>query len=252
MAYCCVVVNKLPENNRLVLYGQVWPDLPVFYAPQVIEINKTRYHVIGVIKDFYTNGMFAPIKPVVMQLIPDQETRILCARTDANSITQMYEFLEAEWKTLFPHKPFDGYYQDDSLSAAQQVNAGIRDNFGLLAIFALFLAVTGLYSMVSLNINKRIKEIGIRKVMGASVGSIIEKINRQFIIIMILSGMIGGIFGYYFMDAFMADVFDYYIPLGPPIYLLSFGIILVITTITSGRKIYRAAMTNPANSLRYE
>ena len=219
---------------------------------QVIEINKDRFHIIGIVEDFYTNGMFAPIKPVVMQLIPDDQVTILCARTDIQKTTEIYEFLEAEWKELFPHKPFEGYYQDNSLSAAQQVNSGIRDNFGLLAVFALFLAVTGLYSMVSLNINKRTKEIGIRKVLGASIGNIMEKINRQFAIILIIAGIIGGTIGYYFMDAFMADVFTYYMPIGPSIYLISFGLILIVAGLTSGRKIYKSATVNPARSLRYE
>ena len=204
------------------------------------------------IGDFLTDGLFAPIQPVILKLVPDDKTRTLCASTDSQNTTEVFTFLEEQWKELFPHKPFEGYYQDDSLGQAQQVNRGIRDNFGLLAIFALFLAVIGLYSMVSLNINKRTKEIGIRKVMGASVMSIIEKINRQFVIILLIAFILGGVSGYYFMKAFLSDVFSYYMPMGPVTYILSFGVIMVVFALTSGRKIYKAALANPADSLRYE
>ncbi len=106
--------------------------------------------------------------------------------------------------------------------------------------------------MVPLTINKRTKEIGIRKVMGASLVSIIKKINIQFAIILFISFILGGVSGYYFMQAFLSDAFSYYMPMGPVTFILSYGVILLVFTLTSGRKIYKAALMNPSKSLRYE
>ncbi len=106
---------------------------------QRIQINGKNYPVIGVIRDFLTDGLFEPIQPVILKMVPD------CARTDVHNTTEVFVFLEKRWKELFPYKPFEGYYQDNALGQARQLNKGIRDNSALLALFALFLTVTGLY-----------------------------------------------------------------------------------------------------------
>jgi putative ABC transport system permease protein len=124
--------------------------------------------------------------------------------------------------------------------------------FGLLAFFALFLSVSGLYSTVSLTVNKRIKEIGIRKVMGASVGQIMRLLNNEFSIIILISTLIGCVGGYYFMNQFLSDIFTYHLDIGLMSYVAATFTIMLFTALTSGIRIYRAAMNNPTDSLRYE
>jgi putative ABC transport system permease protein len=219
---------------------------------QTIKMDDKTFYIVGVIKDFMPYGLMSPVRPVVFSLIPEREAMLLCAKADPEQLLHAYQDLNVIWKRLFPNKPFDGYYQEQSAMEAKYVNTGILKNFGLLGIFALILSTTGLYSMVSLNINKRIKEIGIRKVMGASLLQIIHLLNREFLIILTIAGIVGSILGYYFMDAFLTDVFDYRTPLGPGIYIITIGLIFLTAFLTSGQKIIKAARTNPAHSLRYE
>jgi ABC-type antimicrobial peptide transport system permease subunit len=189
---------------------------------------------------------------VVLSLVPESEAMLLCVKAEPEHLSQAYLELNVIWRRLFPNKPFDGYYQEQSAIEAKYVNTGILKNFGLLGIFALILSTTGLYSMVSLNINKRIKEIGIRKVMGASLLQIIHLLNREFLIILTVACITGSILGYYFMDAFLTNVFDYRTPLGPGAYILTMGLIFLTAFLTSGQKIIKAARSNPAHSLRHE
>ncbi|HLF33745.1 MAG TPA: FtsX-like permease family protein [Cyclobacteriaceae bacterium] len=219
---------------------------------QVIKMDGKQYAIIGVIKDFKPYGLYIPIEPVILSLVPDEECTQLCIAGDQASMTALYSSLHNEWKKIFPMKPFEGYYQDQASRDASNTNLGILKQFGVLAIFALFLSIFGLYSMVSLNINKRTKEFGIRKVLGAPVGHIINLVNREFIIILFMASLIGCTMGYYFMEAFLGNIFIYHINIGPGIFILSVLIIFFTAIMTSGRKIYMAANANPAKSLRYE
>jgi ABC-type antimicrobial peptide transport system permease subunit len=160
--------------------------------------------------------------------------------------------MQKSWKQLFPMKPFDGYYQEEAAGYAMNTNNGILTQFTFMGIFALILSTIGLYSMVSLTINKRTKEIGIRKVMGASVMQIIKLVNREFVIILGISSVIGCVMGYYFMKSFLSDIFTYYLEIGAGAFILSVGIIVVTAFATSGRKIYLAAQSDPSRSLKYE
>ena len=166
--------------------------------------NKT-YYIVGVIQNYMPYGLHRPIRPVILKKIPDQDCKMLCVQVEKEKITDVYEGLSTNWKSLFPNKPFEGYYQEEALKEAEYINMGILKQFIVMSIFALFLSTTGLFSMVSLNINKRIKEIGIRKVMGASVYQIFNLLNREFIIILIIASVFGSVLGYYFMKAFLGD-----------------------------------------------
>ena len=149
-------------------------------------------------------------------------------------------------------KPFDGYYQEEAAGYALKVNSGILKQFTFMGIFALVLSTIGLYSMVALNVTKRTREIGIRKALGASTSQIINLINREFIIILGIACLYGCVSGYYFMNKFLGDIFTYYLSIGTSAFVLSILLIVLTAFITSGRKIYTAAQTDPAKSLRYE
>jgi ABC-type antimicrobial peptide transport system permease subunit len=219
---------------------------------QTIKMDDKIYFIVGVIKDFMPYGLHSPVRPVIFSLIPESQAMLLCVRSEPDKLLYVYQELNNKWKALFPNKPFDGYYQEESAMEAKTTNMGILQNFGLLGIFALILSTTGLYAMVSLNINKRTKEIGIRKVMGATVMQIVHLLNREFLIILTIAAITGSILGYYFMNYFLSDVFDYYTPLGPGVYIITISIIFLTAFITSGRKIIKSAHINPASSLHYE
>lgn len=219
---------------------------------QSIYVDNKSYQIVGVVEDFMPYGLYDPIKPSIIRPVAASDYQQLVIRANEEHLPEIMASAQQSWKGLFPTKPFEGFYMEEAAAEALNTNNGILMQFGIMALFALFLSVSGLYSTVSLTVNKRIKEIGIRKVLGASVGQIIRLLNREFSIIIVISTLIGCVGGYYFMNQFLSDIFTYYMDIGLLSYLAAALTILIFTVLTSGIKIYRAAMNNPTDSLRYE
>ena len=242
------------DINESIIVNQQFLDTYSIEDPysQTIKMDNKPYYIVGVIQNYMPYGLHRPIKPVILKKITDQNCKMLCVQAEKEKITEVYDGLLADWKALFPNKPFEGYYQEEALKEAEYINMGILKQFIVMSLFALFLSTTGLFSMVSLNINKRTKEIGIRKVMGASILQIFNLLNREFIIILTIASLFGSILGYYFMKAFLGDVFEHHINMGPSVFIVSIAIVVIFALLTSGRKVYRASQLNPADSLKYE
>ena len=124
--------------------------------------------------------------------------------------------------------------------------------FLFLGIVATILSAIGLFSLVSLNIIKRMKEIGVRKVLGASIPSIVNIVNKEFLIILSIASVLGSVAGYYMADMLMSSIWTYYLPVGPLAFVFAILIMFVISAITVGGKVYKAASANPAYTLRDE
>jgi ABC-type antimicrobial peptide transport system permease subunit len=219
---------------------------------QSIQMDNKSFNIVGVVQDFMPYGLFSPIKPSIIRVVPEIEYQHLVIRADADNLSGILASAQTTWKSQFPHKPFEGFYMEEVAYQAKETNKGIQIQFGIMAIFALFLSVTGLYSIVSLTVNKRIKEIGIRKVLGASVQSVMKLLNREFGIILLVATILGCVGGYYFMDMFLSDIFTYHKEIGPLSFIVATLIIFIPTAFTSGLKIYQVAGRNPTESLRYE
>lgn len=219
---------------------------------ETIRIENRQYFIIGVIKDYMPFGLYSPVQPAILKLVPNEESTLICVRGESSGIPVMFRKMQREWKALFPEKPFEGFFQNDSAANAARTNDSLVKEFILMAIIALLISSSGLYSMISLNVNKRMKEIGIRKVMGASIRQILYLINLQFVLILLISIVLGSVLGYFFMDVFLADIFIYHTPLGPVVFIMTILVIFLGALITAGRKVFLAACINPAKSLRYE
>jgi ABC-type antimicrobial peptide transport system permease subunit len=242
------------DMNESIIVNQKFLETYEIEDPydQAIKMDENIYYIVGVIQNYMPFGLFRPINPVILKKVPDEGCQLLCVNAEKSNLSMVYDELLSNWKSLFPNKPFEGYYQQEALSNAENINTGILKQFIVLSVFALFLSTSGLFSMVSLSINKRIKEIGIRKVMGASVPQIFNLLNREFLIILGIASIFGSVLGYYFMDAFLGDIFDYHLDIGPGVFIVSISIIIIAVLFTSGRKIYQASQLNPAESLKYE
>jgi putative ABC transport system permease protein len=142
--------------------------------------------------------------------------------------------------------------QEDTLEEEKDINRSIKQVYIFLAIVATLLSMTGLYTLVSLSILNRTKEVGIRKVMGAPVSRIYWVLSRGFLINLAIASVIGCLGGYYLCDMMMGSIWEQYLDFTPVIYIYSVLIIFAITAATMAGKIYRAAQMNPTLCLRYE
>jgi ABC-type antimicrobial peptide transport system permease subunit len=124
--------------------------------------------------------------------------------------------------------------------------------YTFLGLVAIIMSVSGLYSLVSLNLQKRTKELGIRKILGAPMPHIIIQASKLFTIIMLISFCIGSLLGSVMVNSLMDSVWEYYVAVNPTVLILAIIILFIIAVATIGYKIKRVAVANPVDSLRYE
>ncbi len=220
---------------------------------KTVYVNDTlALHIIGVSNDVYLYGLWAPINPLIYRLAPEEDYSRIAIRTSKENLHEVNEFLRAEWAELIPNYPYEGQFQEELLEEAKQVNKNIKIIFVFLAICALLLSAIGLYTLVSLSVLNRTKEIGVRKVHGASVKKIMIIITKPFILLIIISSVFGCIGGYYMSKMFMDSLWAEYMNPNTMSFALPVLVILITALITIIWRVYKAAQQNPANSLRYE
>lgn len=238
--------NSIVINERLVKdFG--WEN-PI---GQIVQIDdSTRLSVIGVVKNFYNEGFFNKIEPTGIRFADPKVNYFLMVKSDIDPV-KLYDQLEASWLSVSPNRPFDAEY-DEVIAEANEVNLNIITMFQFLTFVALILSTIGLYTLVSLNIIKRMKEIGVRKVLGATIQEIVVLVNTQFFRLLVVAVIFGAVASYYVLDTLMGSIFEIYqaptvITMLVPVFLL-----VIVAMAFATVRILITALQNPVKSLRYE
>ncbi len=214
--------------------------------------DTTTLTVIGVAEDFYTSGVWQKIEPAILRLSGGDEFGIMAVRASSEDIPAVLDFLGRKWKELSTNQVFNGRTQEDTMQEEKDINGSILKVNLFLAIVASLLSLIGMYNLVSLDIIRRTKEVGIRKIQGAPVPLIMFLVSKKFIIVLIIASILGCAGGYYLSVKLMDSIWDYFVQVGAGI-LMSAALIMIIATMaTLSLKIIRAAMKNPVEALRYE
>ncbi len=149
---------------------------------QEITFDNRSLRIAGVVSDFMTNTPFQPILPAVINPVPMRNWRRCMIKTaDIAQQPKVMAALETKWKQLFPYTPFNVGYQNEMLRDAVEVSDNIANNMVVLAAIAILLSITGLFSLVSLNVLRRMREVAVRRVMGASAGQVAWVLNKSYI-----------------------------------------------------------------------
>ncbi|MEJ2003779.1 MAG: hypothetical protein P8X57_02185, partial [Cyclobacteriaceae bacterium] len=200
----------------------------------------------------YTNALWGPVEPVIFTLADKKNYTRILLKTDPDNLLAVHTILGNEYEKLFPYRIYNGEYMNEDLAEEKLVNSNIITIFSFLGIVALLLSISGLYAMISLNLLRKTKEIGVRKVLGASVPGLIAKLNKPFVIITVISVLIGCIAAYYLVDSLLAMIWEYYAIPGAKSLVLGSLILIVVALATVTGKVFRAASVNPVLSLRNE
>lgn len=217
-----------------------------------VTLDSVRYTVIGVAKDFYNRSVWRPMQACALRLTDPEQFRYLVVRTDLHNVVAANEFLREIWQRLSPNVPYTGFYQDELLAEAVQVNGSIKLLFIYISIAAIAIAAMGLFALSSLIIVKRTKEIGIRKVLGASVAHVVQLLNRQIVAVLVVAAILAALGGYFSLESLMDSIFAYHINLQAWHFVLAGAIVFMIGLITVSSQVYRVATANPVEALRYE
>ncbi len=207
------------------------------------------FQIIGIVNDFHFNSMKKAIDPLVFTL--DERRGFVSFKLSANNLSQTIASLEETWEQFAPSQPFEYSFLNDRFNRIYENEQRIGDIFGVFAFLSIFIACLGLYGLASFTAEQRKKEIGIRKVLGASIASILSLLSKEFIKLVVISFILAAPVAYYFMNEWLTD-FEYRTTLKPLTFIVSGLIALVIAWLTMGSQSYLAARANPATSLKDE
>ncbi|HEY3406061.1 MAG TPA: ABC transporter permease [Ohtaekwangia sp.] len=219
---------------------------------EITWMDTVRYYVVGVVQDIYNKGLWREMDPIMLRYGDKDAVNHILVKAPTDKLVSVNQFMEAKWKEIFPNKMYDGNYMDEELVEADTVNSNLVKMFVFLGIVALMLSATGLFTLVSLNIIKKMKEIGVRKVLGASIGNITRVINLEFVIILLIACLLGAPLGWWLSGALMESIWDYYQSATVASMIISAVILFVASAISIGYKVYNTTKLNPASVLRDE
>jgi ABC-type antimicrobial peptide transport system permease subunit len=211
-----------------------------------------RLNIIGVVEDFYTYGVWQSIEPTILRISKSDQYQVLVVRGNPENLASILGYLSAKWKTIVPNSTFNGRLVEDDMQEEKDINGSILKVNLVLAIVATILSLIGMYNLVSLDILKRTREIGIRKINGAPVPVLMYLISRKYIIILAAASIAGCAGGYFFSRMLLDSIWDYFVDITAGLLLLSVLMMAAATFMTAVLKILKAALQNPAESMRYE
>jgi ABC-type antimicrobial peptide transport system permease subunit len=235
--------------NRKFVNDFGWKDA---IGKTVTLYDTTKLTVVGVVEDFYLYGVWQAIEPLMMRISGSDRYGILAVRAKAEDLPGVLEYLSSKWKSMSTNFIFGGRFQNDLMQEGEDINNSILKVNLFLAIVATLLSLVGIYNLVSIDTIKRTKEIGIRKIQGASVSLIMYLVSRKYLVILLISSVAGAAAGYYLSIGLMDSIWDYFVKIGAGILITASMIMIVATLLTISFKVIRAATRNPAESLRYE
>ena len=207
--------------------------------------------VIGMVKDIYFDGgLWEPLEPMLMRYVDQEDYRFLSVRTNTEDLKAVKTLMDEKWGVLFPDKLSTVQFMDEEKADMALVNNNIKLLFIFLGVVAVLLSVIGLFSLVSLNLIKKMKEIGVRKVLGASTQNIILRVSKEFIIILAFASVLGSIGGYFLAEMLMGSIWYYHVPLQALPFILSISLLFFVSGLTIGGKVFKSATMNPAHILK--
>ena len=208
--------------------------------------------VVGIVKDFHFEPLREAIKPIFFRVMTDNNASFfLSIKIKSEDIPASLAFIDKTWKKFSPDYPFSYTFVDSAVENLYRSEQRIGNAFMYFSLIAIFIACLGLFGLTSFTVEQRTKEIGIRKIMGASVSKIMMRLSFDFAKLVLLANILAWPAAYYFMNRWL-EGFAYRTALGPWIFLLTGIVTLIIAMMTIVLQSVKAATADPVDSLRYE
>jgi putative ABC transport system permease protein len=206
--------------------------------------------IIGVVKDYH----FAPLNQRIGPMIFMTRTGLfawLGLKVRGNGLPETIRFLEKTWKRFVPDQPFVCRFLDETLNQMYQSERRLRRISGVSSALAILVACLGLFGLAAFSAEQRTKEVGIRKVLGASIANIVLLLSRDFVKFVAVANLIAWPVAYYVMNGWLQN-FAYRVGLGIWTFVLGGILVLIIALVTVSVQAVKAARANPVDALRYE
>jgi ABC-type antimicrobial peptide transport system permease subunit len=219
---------------------------------EIVWRDSMKLFVVGVVKNVYTHGLWREMEPMMIRYIKPEQYSQLIVSTRAENVPAINAHMKKEWSNVFPNRLYNGYILGSMLQEVSALNKSIMYGYAFLGVIAMILSATGLYSLLSLNIIKRMKEIGIRKIVGASVLNITRVVNTEFAIILTIASVLGSLAGYNWCNIIMSSIWKYYQGVNAWTFVIAIGLLFTVSFLTIAHKLFAVATMNPIDTLRDE
>lgn len=240
-----VVVNETLARN-------LQPGAPEEAVGQIFKLGDKQYEVIGVTADFHAYDFFNKVQPTFFRLAAEENYHFLSFRVGDGREKQAYETLQAQWAALFPETPFNGGYQNDVWGFYFEEIDIHAIVWQVVAALAIMLAGLGLYGLVGLDVTSRIRELSIRKVLGAGLGSIARTIGGRYVWLFGIGLLLGAPASYTLMNVLFDSAYTYHMPIGYGGVAIAVSVLALVLVLAVGAKVAGLRRFNPVKGLRVE
>ncbi|MFD2872492.1 ABC transporter permease [Mucilaginibacter ximonensis] len=248
--------KKAPTDTvqKVVVNETLMHDLgvqdPQKFINQRINVSGQVATVIGVVKDFQSESKHKKRRACVLEYNPDRFF-VASIKLRPDNMPATIAAINKTWSTLFPDRLFKYEFIDDHIAAMYTQEQKVYTAFQLFSGIAILIGCLGLYGLIAFAASQRTKEVGIRKVLGAPLSSIVGLFTREFVVLIAIAFLIAAPLGYFMMHKWLQN-FAYHISIGPTIFLVSISASLAIAALTTAHQTIKAALANPVKSLRSE
>ena len=244
--------QRLSSDTSNIVVNQVTAEAMALEDPLNYPVNfwGREGQVVGIVKNFHFASLHTSIEPLVISLRPERAQHVFL-KVEGHNVEETLAYVEQGFKEFNPRYPFEYDFLDQSYADLyeRETNIGALANY--FAAIAVFISLLGLFGLASFAAEQRIKEIGIRKVLGAGVGNLVLLLAKNFLILVLLGFTLAVPLAWFFMTDWLS-AFEYQVNIGASIFLIAGGASVLVALLTVSYHSVRAAYANPVKSLRYE
>ncbi len=233
-------------------------DNPVGKTIEIVRSidNPIKKTVIGVFRDIHQRSLYAVVEPTFIQFVSNEgpvenRARRLAVRLDTDDLPRTMKDIEQKWKDAYPNHPYYSFFLDDFFDNQHRAEERLGSLFRAFSILAVLIGCVGLFGLASYMAEKRTKEIGIRKVLGSTVSSLVVLLCREFLLLIAIANGIAWPIAFISMKKWLQN-FPYPTSIQLSTFVLTAFLTLIIALLTVGYQSVKAASANPVESLRYE
>lgn len=250
--------KKIPTDSSSVIINEATLDILNLTAEEALGVrisedieleNPSFYTVIGVVKDFHFESLRENIG--ALGLFIEHGTENMAVRLNAGNYSNTIAAIENKWNEMAPGQPFNYRFMDEAFNTTYESEQKLSQIFFIFTILSIFIACLGLFGLAAFNAEKRTKEIGVRKVLGATVSQISYRLTVDFLKLVGIAILVSLPLGWFVMNKWLED-FSYRIEIGIGIFALAAVLAIVVAVVTVSYQSIKAAIVNPVKSLRSE
>ena len=228
--------------NKALVREMEWDD------PIGQSLPNSKYTVIGVVEDYNYRSLHYPVDPVMLKIDPSWISWVL-VKIRPDDIAGSVALLEQTWTEFVPNLPFEYYFLDEDIDRFYRTEQRFSVIATYASLFAIGIACLGIFGLTMITVSRRIREIGIRKIMGAGIAHILRLISGEYVLLVVIANLLAWPLAYYAIQRWLAE-FAYRIDLGVTPFIIGGFLALTVALGTVAFHAVRAAQANPVETLR--